>query len=688
MADITQVFAAAVEFHQAGDLPAAERMYRSILLKLPNHSATLCNLGAVLVRQDKLDEAAQCYAMCLAASPGYPDAHYNFGNLYRRVGQYREAIAEYTSCLRGNANHASSHFNMGLAYTAIGDLGAAAESFRQTIGIEPQHSDAYNRLGDVLLRSGQINEGIEQFRRYVALRPNDPRGLNNLGLAIANGGRPTEAVELLHRAIALNPEYADAHNTLALAYEALGKKDDATAHYREAVRINPNYADAWSNLGTNLTEQGRVDEAIDALRKSVEIRPSAAPIQSNLLLTMNYSSHLSPQEVAREHLHWGQLFAPGGMPASPAIIDANPNRRLHVGYLSGDFRAHTVAGFIELLLTNHDRTQFHVTAYAQVARPDDKTLFLQKKADRWRAIPGMNDEQLANQIRSDKIDILIDLSGHTAGNRLLAMAYRPAPIQATLFGYPNTTGLPAVDYRITDEISDPSGQTEPFYVERLLRLDGLAWAYHPPSDAPAVALLPSADRTTFTFGCLNNAAKISDECLATWAKILLEVPTSRLVLLAGQSQAAAKRLIEQFAVKGVAHDRIELVFRLPRKDYFEAYSMIDLALDPFPYNGGVTTCDALWMGVPTLTIAGASYVSRQGASILTHIGLSEFIADSPSNLIELAKVWSSNREWLAEIRAGLRSQMAKSAVADGPGYVRRLEAGLRQVWKERIANGG
>ncbi|MGL4420597.1 MAG: tetratricopeptide repeat protein, partial [Gemmataceae bacterium] len=360
------------------------------------------------------------------------------------------------------------------------------------------------------------------------------------------------------------------------------------------------------------------------------------------------------------------------------------DRLLRIGYISADFRTHTVAGFIEVLLKQHDRKQFRVFAYGNVSRPDDTTERLAALADEWRQITGLADTTVAEMIARDRIDILIDLSGHTAGNRLLTIARRPAPLQLTLFGYPNTTGLKAVDFRITDAISDPPGLTEHLYTERLLRLPDVPWVYQPPIEAPDVTTLPSSTRKTITFGCLNNAAKISDACCDTWAKLIAAIPGSRLVLLAGQSQAGAKRLTDRFLAAGILRDRLQLVLRLPRHEYYEAYQSFDLALDPFPYNGGVTTCDALWMGVPVLTVAGNSYVSRQGAMINTQVGLSEFVADDPATLIELAKTWSMNREWLADIRAGLRGQVASSPIANAPRYVQQLENKLRHLWRDRL----
>jgi predicted O-linked N-acetylglucosamine transferase (SPINDLY family) len=684
MADITEALAAAAARHQAGDFAAAEQMYRAILQQIPTHPPTLCNLGALLARQNRLDEAARCYAVCLAASPDFADAHFNFGNLYRRTGQLREAVQHYQNCVRLRPDHASAYFNMGLALSGLGDAAGAAECFRRTAALEPNNADAYSRLGDVLMRSGLLAESIDAFSKAAALRPDDPRGLNNLALAMLHAGRTDEAARLLEHALQLNPDYAEAHNAYALVCEAQGKKDDATRHYQEAVRINPNFPDAWSNLGTNLTEQGRIDEAIAALAKSLTIRPNAPPIHSNLLLTLNYSSKLTPEQVAAEHFAWARRFAPvvpQGSPLAARTDETRSDRRLKIGYISADFRSHTVAGFIEQLFTHHDREQVHVTAYSNVSRPDETTERLQALADDWRPISGQTDDQTAELIRCDEIDVLIDLSGHTAGNRLLTLARRPAPVQCTLFGYPNTTGLAAVDYRITDDISDPPGQTEHLYAERLLRLPTLPWVYRPPDNAPDVTPLPGLTNPAFTLGCLNNAAKISDACLDAWVKILNAVPAARLVLLSGQSQAGAARLLQRFTTAGIAADRVRLVARLPKPDYFAEYGSFDLALDPFPYNGGVTTCDALWMGVPVLAVAGASYVSRQGAAILTHAGLPEFIAETPDALADLVKKWSEDRQTLAQVRANLRERMANSPVADGPRYVRSLETALRQVWR-------
>lgn len=684
MPDVNQLFADAVVRHQSGDVAVAEQLYRSVIAAAPNHASAYCNLGALLGKQGREDEAAQCYLAALSAIPGYPDAHFNLGNLYRRQNKNRDAIEQYTHCLRGNPNHVSAGFNLGLAYLNLGDLQSAKRCFLQVVRLEPTFADAWGRLGDVHLRCSESASAITAFQKFCDLRPVDDRGQNNLALALANDGRHSDAIDLLQKLVRIRPEYAEAHNTLGVTFEAIGKKDEALLHYDAAVKVKPDYADAWSNRGINLLESGRADEAIESLQQSVILRPDAPAVHSNLLLAINYSSRYSPSQVAAEHRRWGQRFA--GNPPPPFLpADTNPDRVVKIGYVSADFRQHPVAGFIESLLANHDRNRFHVTSYFNGARPDDVTERLKKMSDSWQVICGYSDDQIASKIKSDRIDVLLDLSGHTNGNRMLLFARRPAPMQLTLFGYPNTSGIAAIDYRVTDAISDPPDLTVGLSTEHLLRLPNLAWVYNPPTKAPAVSPLPSLSTKNFTFGCLNNAAKISDACLTAWAAVLNAVPNSRLVLLAGQSNAGAKRLADRFAKAGIPRDRVELVYRLPRDQYFTAYEGLDLALDPFPYNGGVTTCDALWMGVPVLTVEGQSYVSRQGLAVLEVLGLPGFVAKKSSDLAGLAQSWSTRRPELARIRASLRNRMQMSAVCDQPGYVKAFETELLKVWKLKLS---
>ncbi len=682
-ANLDSAFADAVRHHQSGQLDAAEQSYRAILDQAPAHTPSLCNLGVILTKRGDIDDAIRCYSLALAFRPGFADALFNLGNLHRKRGEETEAVANYRACVQADPNHGSAHYNLGTALAALGRFGDAEASFREVLRIEPKSKECTLRLGDLLLRTGRMDEGIRLFREYAADHPDDPRGAYNLGLAVAGAGNGAEAVELQHRALKLKPDYPEAHNAMALALELLGRKDDALFHYEKAVQAKPDFPDAWSNFAVNLSEQGRCDEAIACLRHSLQFRPDAPAIHSNLLLLLNYSSNVPVDQIRAEHADWGRRFTTPVQPRPVPHAPHDPERRLRIGYLSADFREHTLSDFIGTLFRNHDRERFEVFAYSNVLREDGITATLRGLCDHWRSIRELSDLQASELMIRDRIDILIDLGGHTAGNRLIVFAHRPATVQATLFGYPNSTGLDAMDLRITDAVSDPPGVTDALYSEQCLRLPEVPWVYVPPTDTPAVAPLPGLSKKAFTFGCLNNAAKISDRCLGAWAKLIQSLPGTRLVLLAGQSQSAQKRLSERFMKAGILRDRIQLVTRMARSQYFALYGEIDIALDPFPYNGGVTTCDALGMGVPVLTVAGESYVSRQGVMQMLALGLPEFVAESPEALIPLAKMWMNKRPELSELRRTMRERLLASPLADAPRYVRNLEASLRAEWARR-----
>ncbi|MFO0801284.1 MAG: tetratricopeptide repeat protein [Gemmataceae bacterium] len=682
-AHVDAAFTEAVRLHQAGDFAAAEPAYRRVLDMNPAHPGALVNLGVLTAKRGDLVTATQLYQDAIAVNPGQLDAHFNLGNLLRKLGKPLDAAAAYQNAVRIDPNHPRAFLNLGLAVSDAGDWPTAVDCFRRAVAIDPGLADGYNLLGDALYRLGRPAEAVGVFREYVARCPDDPRGHHNLGLALAGSGTYEEAVTELELAVKLRPDYADACNSLGVALEALGRADEAQEQYRRAIELRENFADAWSNLGTSLTEQGRVPEALDALNTALSLRADART-GSNRLLALCYSSGQDANDLFHAHADWAGRHADGLLGRPPRVVDPSPERRLKVGYVSADFRQHTVAAFIDALLTHHDRNRVHVTGYANVTRADETTDRLRRLADGWRPITHLPDAQVAEQIAADEIDILVDLSGHTAGNRLLVFARKPAPVQITLFGYPTTTGLKAIDYKVSDPTADPPSESGEQYAERVLRLPEVAWVYRPPVNAPEPNALPGLSGRSFTFGCLNNPAKLSDACVAAWSRILKAVPKSRLVLLGGRSSAAARAIADRFTLHGVVSDRLEVVYRLPAAEYLEAYQPIDLALDPFPYNGGVTTCDALWMGVPVLTVAGTDYRGRQGGSILTNLGLPEFVADSPDKLVELAASWAEQRAGLADLRGSLREMMTASPLTDAVRYVRNLEAAYREVWMQQL----
>ncbi len=678
MATADDLFRHALVAHQTGDFDAAERGYRQMLAVVPDDVPSLINLASLVARRGDA-EAEDFYSRAIAAAPDHADAHFNLGNLLRRLGRPRDAAAHYEDVLRIVPDAPAALVNLGLAVGDIGDWPRAVECFARAAAVAPHLPDPLLYLGDALARCGRRDQAIAAFRESVGHFPDAPRGHYNLGLHLAASGSVDDAIPAFERALALHPEYAEAHNGLGVALEAVGRTDDAQAAYREALRVRPDFADAWTNLGTSLVEQGRVAEADHALRRSGELAPN--PLAGSMLLAnLMYSADLTAEDLRDEHIAWAELHA---TPLAPA--DPPPKRppdatgRVRVGYVTGDFRSRPAVGFLEALLTHHDRQQFHMTVYASPVRPDEALDRLRPLADAWKPVAHLSDDKLADAVRADGIDILVDLNGHAPGNRLLAFARKPAATQVRLFGYPATTGLRAMDFHVTDAVTDPPGESEPFYVERLLRLPDLGWVYAPPPEAPPPNPLPAARARVFTFGCLNHPGKLSDPCVEAWSAILKAVPKSRLVLLAGQSVASVDALAGRFTQRGIASDRLEMVYRLSASDYIEAYQPLDMALDPFPYGGAMTTCDALWMGVPVLTVAGRDARGRQGVAILNALGLPEFVADTPEQLISLAATWADQRDSLAELRGTLREMMTQSPITAAASYVKQLEAAYRSV---------
>jgi predicted O-linked N-acetylglucosamine transferase (SPINDLY family) len=662
------LFAAAVAVHRSGDLAAAEAAYRDLLRAVPNYAAALSNLGAVRAKLGDEGEAVRLYQLALAARPNFPDALYNLGNIHRRAGRLQEAGELFRLCTQADPDHAPAHFNLGVVAAQFNAYAEAEAAFRRVTEIEG------------------TAEAVPPLRAYADAFPDDPAGPFQLALALAAAGQAADAVGLLQTVLKRTPNDADAHNALGLAQASLGRQDDAVHHFERAVSLKPELAEAWSNLAVCLAEQGRTDEAVDALRKALEVRPDAPLIHSNLLLNLNYSSRVQPEKVRDEHFAWGDKFG-GDPPAAEPHPPLDPARRLRVGYLSSHFRDHPQAGLLRTLLEHHDREQVEVFAYANVHRADSTTDALRPLADHWRPVAGMIAPAVAQQVHDDRVDLLIDVGGHASGINLLAFALRPAAVQASLGGYPNTSGLKAMDYRITDPLSDPPGATDDLFREQLVRLPEVPWVYRPPADAPPVSPLPALARRSFTFGCLNNSSKVSELCLEWWGKLIQQTPGSRLVLMGGQSGAGQRRLAERFMKAGVLRDRVQLLPRLPRDKYFAQYADIDVALDPFPYTGGVTTADALWMGVPVLTVTGRTAAARQGVMLMLTLGLDEFVLSTPTDLPAVAKSWMNRRAELAKVRAGLRERLAGSPLCDGPRFVRHLEEAYRRMCAVAVAGG-
>jgi len=679
-----ETFQLAVQYHQSGYLPQAEQLYLQVVQAEPGHAQARCNLGVLAINQGRFADALAHYQEAIRLQPDFSEAYFNLGNAFSKAGQLDAAANAYRDSVRLKPDLAAGHFNLGRTLAQLGRHSEAVDSFRANLRLLPASAEARTYLANALWASGQQDAALDLLHEAIRQQPDYAEGYYFLACALSS--RPDkidECIANLKKVVELKPEFAEAHNNLGIALESQGKIDEAIYHWHQALYLRPHFYPPYNNLGNAYTLQGSIDQAIENFRKAIELQPGQPHVHSNLVLTFNYHGSLDPEAVLREHQHWSQLYTPRAAP-TPPIHDPNPDRRLRIGYVSADFRGHTVAAFVEPILAAHDHDRFHITCYANVLQPDAVTERMKALADEWRPIASISDDQAAAQIRADAIDILIDLSGHTAGNRLLLFARKPAPIQITHFGYPNTTAVPGMDYRISDAYADPPGATEHLYTERVLRLPEIAWCWQPP-EGTTVSELPAPKAGRITFASFNNLAKVTDEVVALWARILQAVPQSRLHLLSGMGSQGTRRVNDAFGRHGIGTDRVTWMTRRPKDEYFRLYHDVDIALDPFPYNGGVTTCDALWLGVPVLALAGRSYVSRQGVSILANLGLQELVGETPEACVEIATRLASDLPRLKELRAGLRARMQNSVLTDTKRFTRQLEAAYRWLWQYHVS---
>jgi predicted O-linked N-acetylglucosamine transferase (SPINDLY family) len=600
---------------------------------------------------------------------------------YFQAGQLQQAEEVYLQILQTNPNEVNALHLLGLIAGQTGRYDMAVDYLQATLRLKPDYAAAHNNLGNVFIRQGKQAEAVASFRQAALSKPDFAAAHCNLGNALREQGHLDEAVASLREALRLRPDDAEAHNNLALALQAQGKLDDALASCCQALSLKPDFAEACQNLGEILKDQGRLDDALAAYRSALRIQPDAAYIHSNLVLALHYHPGYDARSIREEGARWNQLHAePLKRFIRPHANRPDPERRLRIGYVSPDFRDHVDAFFLIPLLSNHDHRQFEIICYANVPQPDAVTERLRGYADVWRSTLGLSDEALADLVRSDQIDILVDLEMHVANNRLLMFARKPAPVQVAWLGYPGTTGLSTMDYRLTDPYLDPPGLFDSYYAEESVRLPDTFWCYDPLTDQPPVNELPALENGVITFGCLNNFCKINDSCLALWGDVLQAVPQSRFLLRAPAGETR-DHVLARLQRKGIEAARIEFVDRVPRQEYLKLYHRIDLGLDPLPYNGHTTSLDAFWMGVPVLTLVGKTVVGRAGWSQLCNLGLQELAAETPEQFVALSARLAADLPRLQNLRATLRQGMQQSPLMDGKRFACNMEQAYRQMWR-------
>jgi protein O-GlcNAc transferase len=611
----------------------------------------ILQVGASLHAEGKLDEAILWYQKAITLNPKSDLTYNNLGNVLQDKGQIDEAIVCYQKALQINPHFAGAYYNLGDALQDKGHIDEAAHCYQRSIALDPKFASAYNNLAIIFKTKGEIEEAIRYCKKAIEIDPTLVNALYNLGNALQEKGQLGEAITYYQKTLLHDPRHIGAYTNLGHVFQSRGQFDKAELYYRHAIKIKPD-----------------------------DIIPHQA-----LLMMMNYNPDYTAQMIFSEHVRFGKQLAE---PLYPAFLtyanEISPARRLRIGYVSPDFRRHSVNYFFEPVIASHNHDQFEIFCYSDVLRPDDVTEHIQAFADQWRNILNISDEKIAERIRKDQIDILIDLAGHTGYNRMLLFARKPAPVQVSWLGYANTTGIATIDYRIVDNYTDPIGLTDEFCTEKLLRLPQSFLCYSRDKNSPEIAELPSLRTGHITFGSFNYFAKVTPKVIDLWIKIMTAVPNSRLIMKAGSlsDRSTCQYVREMFIKGGITQERLELIAYIPSFiDHLEMYSRIDIALDTFPYNGTTTTCEAIWMGVPVVALEGNTHVSRVGVSLLSNVGVQELIAHTPEEYISIAVDLAGDPNRLRFLREHLRDMMSRSPLCDAKSFTTNLEICYRRIWE-------
>jgi predicted O-linked N-acetylglucosamine transferase (SPINDLY family) len=678
----TALLAVALRHHQSGRLTEAEDLYRRILRHDPGHAQALHLSGLLAHQSGRTGQAIALIEQAIRRDPRVPDFHGNLGNALRSAGRLAESETAFRHALRLRPDFAESHNNLGIALREQDRPAEAGLAYRRALILRPDYGEAHNNLGALVQSGGQLGAAATAYRRALTLRPNFAKAHSNLGVALAEQGEPAAAELAYRRALQFAPDHAETFSHLGIALKTQGRLPEAARLGRHAVALRPDFAEAYGNLGLILQEQALLASALACYDRALVLAPVLADIASNRLFCLAHRDGVGAALLFGAHLDFAVRFETPRLAAWPAHRPGgDPERPLRIGFVSGDLRAHAVAHFIEPVLALLAGLQtLSLTAYYNYPSEDPVTARLRRHFSAWRGVVGLSDAALADQIRRDGIDIAIDLAGHTAKNSLLALARKPAPIQASWLGYPGTTGLAAMDYYLTDRFFLPPGRFDDQFRENLVHLPASA-AFLPADPSPPVNELPALGNGFITFASVNRLSKLNPRVIALWARVLQAVPGAVLLLGAMPQEGGLALLTAWFTDAGIDPARLRFARRGKMADYLALHHGIDLCLDSSPYSGDTTTNHALWMGVPTVTLAGDTPPGREAAAKLAQVGLEDFIAHDADDFVAKAVFWATQPGRLAELRGSLRQRCAAAPlrrpeiVADG------LERALRLMWR-------
>jgi protein O-GlcNAc transferase len=668
---------------RAGDLSQACDLYRQAVARAPRYAKAHVNLGIGLEALGDIDGAIACHESALQSEPGDPYANYNLGKLVYGRGELPRARLLLTRALQGRPDFPEARIVLALVLVSQGKPTDAATELEAALRERPDDFGALFHYATVLRALNRLDDARVALRRALIVDPTNADAHAGLSDVLCAQGDIAGATAELEAVLAQRPDWPDALYNYGCMLRRQLRLEEAEGAFRRAIAAQPGHARAYRMLGEVLLAQCRADEAFEVYAVARRSSPQDYGLESAELFALFGSERISDADLFARHAAFGERLEAAYPPRSTPFRNAkDPRRRLRIGYLSGDFRYHVVTVFMLPVLERHDRSACEVYCYSTTDSPDSYTQQISARTDVWRPAAGLSPAQLAEAIAADEIDILVDLGGHSGIPQLATMAQRPAPVQATWLGYLNTTGLTRIHYRISDRFADPPGVTERYHTESLVRLPQSQWCYRPFLSPPLAATPPSAKKGFVTFGAFHQAAKISPTVRRLWAQILAEVPDSRLLVVGVPRGRAEDDLLRDLAGPGVARERITCVPYASLPDYLRLFEGVDIALDTMPYSGGTTTCDTLWMGVPVVTAPGSRSVSRSAASVLSSVGMPDWIAPNAAEYVRRALRFAGERDLLAELRGSLRERMLASPLMDEVRFARDLEQAYREMWRK------
>lgn len=660
--------------------------YQQALQLKPDSAKVLVSLGIALRKQGQVDQAIAVLRKAIKLRPDMGEAHITLGNVHFQSGQFPQAAEQFRLALRSLPDSAEAHNNLAKVQENLGEVESALDEYAKAVRCNPRYPDAYRNLAALYKGAGDVRQAAEAYGKAIEIRANDIDALLGRGECLLELGDMGNALACYEHVLAHNKESPIALIGSGVIHLVIGQIRKATTLLEASISAHPLVAEAYVNLGGAYASEARLDEAAAAYGQALALSPANREAQSNCLFILNYDHNVEPDRICAEHRLWGESISTSIVPFTGHANGRDIDRRLRVGFVSADFRNHSVAYFLEPLLDYLDGGQFEIICYSNSYSEDAVTQRLRAKSNLWRVVKGLPPKQTAELIHSDGIDILFDLAGHTGGESMLTFAHRPAPVQATYLGYPTTTGLPAIGYRLTDWKVDPPG-FESMNTEKPIRMPNSYFCYRPPTKAPDVTPAPCLGNGYITFGSFNSLTKISGPTIDRWAELLKVLPDSKFVIKSKNlaDDGIRARFLGQFIDRGIEMGRIELLaWEGKIESHLALYGRVDVALDCFPYNGATTTCEALWMGVPVVTLAGATHAGRMGLSILSVAGLADLVASNPAEYVRIARQLAMQPDRVQSLRQTLRATVSASPLRDENRFARDFGDGLRTMWREWV----